>query len=160
MPGSWSVRPTGDGPAPLAREPIGAGDWGRDRSPDDPEPAPFTTIAWRLGHVNEMLIIRADHLTGTHALTRPDFTYQPTAAGALPQYAAGMAAWRAVPAGATEADLDAVGRSTYPYGSDPEVPLIQTAWWMNQELLHHRGELALLRDLYHHTHAGTVPLHP
>jgi hypothetical protein len=41
-----------------------------------------------------------------------------------------------------------VGRSTYPNGSDPDDPFLHTAWWVNQELLHHGAEIALLRDLY------------
>ena len=67
-------------------------------------------------------------------------------------YGAAAAAWREVLTSADDEALDAVGRSTYPYGSDPEVPLLQTVWWMNEELLHHRGEIALLRDLYYHRH--------
>ena len=33
-------------------------------------------------------------------------------------------------------------------GSDPEEPFIDIAWWVNQEVLHHGAEIALLRDLY------------
>lgn len=44
--------------------------------------------------------------------------------------------------------LDQVGRSSYPDGSDPENALIDVVWWVNQELLHHGAEIALLRDLY------------
>lgn len=49
---------------------------------------------------------------------------------------------------ADAAALDQVGRSTYPNGSDPDDPFLDTAWWVNQELLHHGAEIALLRDLY------------
>lgn len=41
-----------------------------------------------------------------------------------------------------------MGRSTHPNGSDPDDPFLHTAWWVNQELLHHGAEIALLRDLY------------
>jgi len=37
---------------------------------------------------------------------------------------------------------------SYPEGSDPEEPFIEIVWWVNQELLHHGAEIALLRDLY------------
>ncbi len=40
-----------------------------------------------------------------------------------------------------------VGRSTHPYGSDPDDCFIDVAWWVNQELLHHSTEIALLRSL-------------
>ena len=44
-----------------------------------------------------------------------------------------------------------VGYSTYPYGSDAEEAFIDIVWWVNQEILHHGGEIALLRDLYRAT---------
>lgn len=152
VPSAWSIRRRSDGPASSALELVGAGDWGRDRSPDSPRPLPFPTIAWRLGHINEMLAIRADHMTGTHSLTRATYQFHGDAAGAIAAYVEAADAWRSVLTGADDAALDAVGLSTYPYGSDPDVPLIQTIWWMNQELLHHGAEIALLRDLYRATH--------
>lgn len=49
----------------------GAGDWGRDTvSGDQPWPPPFTTIAWRMSHLSEMLAMRADCTNGSHSLTR------------------------------------------------------------------------------------------
>jgi hypothetical protein len=35
-----------------------------------------------------------------------------------------------------------------PYGSDAEEMFIDIVWWVNQEVLHHGAEIALLRDLY------------
>ena len=70
------------------------------------------------------------------------------AAGALADFGASAAAWRGALLGADDAALDTVGYSTYPYGSDPEDPFLDTVWWVNQELLHHGAEIALLRDLY------------
>ena len=113
-------------------------------------PPPFTTIAWRLGHLSEMLALRADHLAGSHALTRDDYRFHGDAGGALAAFDDGAGAWRAALMQVDEAGVDAIGRSTYPYGSDPEDPLIETAWWVNQELLHHGAEIAVLRDLYAH----------
>lgn len=49
---------------------------------------------------------------------------------------------------ADDAALDTVGWSDYPNGSDPEDPFLDTVWWVNQEVLHHGAEIALLRDLY------------
>ena len=47
-------------------------------------------------------------------------------------------------------DLDTVGRSAYPGGLDPELPLIDIVWWVSKELLIHSGEAWLVRDLYAH----------
>ena len=149
VPGCWSIRPRSAGPGSGATLLAGAGEWGRDSaSPAHPWPPPFTTIAWRLGHLSEMLALRADHMTGSHALTRDDYRFHGDAAGGIAAFGAGAQAWRQVLAGAGEAVLDLAGRSTYPYGSDPEDPFIGTVWWVNQEVLHHGAEIALLRDLY------------
>src|SRR5919112_6145999 len=48
VPWAWSVRPRGTSDAPVQ---VGAGDLTIDFAMPQPEPAPFTTIAWRLGHI-------------------------------------------------------------------------------------------------------------
>ncbi|MBJ7609508.1 MAG: DinB family protein [Candidatus Dormibacteraeota bacterium] len=145
----WSIRLRAAGPGPGATVLAGAGEWGRDSAGSaDPWPPPFTTIAWRLGHLSEMLTLRADHTIGSHALTRDDYRFSGDAAGGIAAFDTGVAAWRAAMVSADDAALDLVGRSTYPNGSDPEDPFIETVWWVNQELLHHGAEIALLRDLY------------
>jgi hypothetical protein len=153
VPNCWSIRRRSAGPGPGATVLVGAGDWGIDNArPSAPWPPPITTIAWRLGHLGEMLTLRADHTIGSHALTRDDYRFSGDAAGALAAFDSGTGAWRAALVSADDAALDMVGRSTYPNGSDPEDPFIETVWWVNQELLHHGAEIALLRDLYRAQH--------
>lgn len=148
VPGCWSVRRRSDGPGPAASALVGAGPWGRDTAErPHPRPAPLTTIGWRIGHLVEGLELRADHLAGTHRRTRDDVVVHGDAAGATAALTAAAAAWRAALVACGD-DLDAVGTSTFPYGSDPEVPLARTAWWVTQEVLHHGAEIALLRDLH------------
>jgi hypothetical protein len=146
-PGCWSVRPRARGPGPGATTLLGAGEWGLDFAPH-PSPAPLTTIAWRLGHLSALLALRADHTVGSHALTRADYRFQGDVAGALEGFDAGAGAWREALVSADDAALDEVGRCTYPHGSDAEEPFLDIVWWVNQELLHHGAEIALLRDLY------------
>ncbi|MFJ4950466.1 DinB family protein [Streptomyces sp. NPDC088760] len=149
VPGCWSVRRRVDGPGPRATFLAGTGDWGRDAAPyPHPWPPPFTTIAWRLSHLTEMLALRADHTAGSHALTRDDHPVSGDAAGAGAAFDASAAAWRKALLNIDDAALDTVGYCTYPHGSDPEEPFIDIVWWVNQELLHHGAEIALLRDLY------------
>jgi hypothetical protein len=155
VPGCWSVRRRSDGPGPRATLLTGSGEWGRDAAPaPHPVPAPFTTIAWRLSHLSEMLTIRADHTIGGHSLTRDDYHVSGDSADAIAAFDAGATAWREALLSTDETTLDKVGHCTNPHGSDPDDPFIDIVWWVNQELLHHGAEIALLRDLYRAGHAG------
>ncbi|MEU0128030.1 MULTISPECIES: DinB family protein [unclassified Streptomyces] len=149
VPDCWSVRRHSAGPGPGATALTGSGDWGRDTAASPhPSPPPFTTIAWRLSHLSELLALRADHTTGSHGMTRGDYRVAGDAAGAVADFEASADAWRSALVGADDTALDTVGHSTYPYGSDPEDPFVDIVWWVNQELLHHGAEIALLRDLH------------
>ncbi|MGW6745722.1 DinB family protein [Streptomyces sp. NPDC055025] len=149
VPDCWSVRRRSSGPGPRATLLSGAGDWGRDTAPmPHPSPPPFTTIAWRLSHLSEMLTLRADHTAGGHKLTKDDYHSCGDAAGAVAAFHQGATAWRNALLTADDTALDTVGHSTYPHGSDPDDPFVETVWWVNQELLHHGAEIALIRDLW------------
>ncbi|MFJ8146344.1 DinB family protein [Streptomyces sp. NPDC096048] len=153
VPGCWSVRRRADGPGRHATSLAGAGDWGRDAAPHPhPSPPPFTTLAWRLSHLSEMLLLRADHTVGTHRLTRDDYAVSGSAAEAVAAFDTAATAWRNALPHIDDAGLDTVGRCTYPHGSDAEEPFIDIVWWVNQEVLHHGAEIGLVRDLYR---AGT-----
>jgi DinB superfamily len=149
VPGCWSVRRRASGPGFRATVLVGAGDCGRDAAPyPHPSPPPVTTIAWRLSHLSEMLTLRADYTNGSHALTRETYRSSGDVAGAIAAFDEAGRAWRAALLSCDDLALDTVGYSAYPYGSDPEEPFIDIAWWVNQEVLHHGAEIALLRDLY------------
>ncbi|GGX80448.1 DinB family protein [Streptomyces fructofermentans] len=149
VPDCWSVRRRTDGPGARATLLTGTGDWGRDAaSHPHPFPPPFTTIAWRLSHLGEMLSLRADHTVGERRATREGHPVSGDAATAVAAFEADAAAWRKALLSADEAALDTVGHSTYPYGSDAEDPFVDIVWWVNQEVLHHGAEIALIRDLY------------
>ncbi|GAA4935768.1 DinB family protein [Streptomyces coeruleoprunus] len=149
VPGCWSVRERAQGPGPRATELTGAGDWGRDSAAGPhPTPPPFTTIAWRLSHLSELLTVAADHTGRTGTLTRDDYRSSGDAVGAIAAFDAGAEAWRQALSQLDDAALDTVGYCTYPHGSYDEDPFLDIVWWVNQELLHHGAEIALLRDLY------------
>jgi len=155
VPGCWSVRRRADGPGPGATVLRGAGEWGRDSAePEHPYPPPFTTIAWRLSHISEMLALRADYTVGGRDMTSDSYQNSGAAMGAIEAFGAAARAWRDVLLSCDDADLDTVGLSSYPYGSDPEEVFIDIVWWVNQEILHHGAEIALLRDLYKAQAAG------
>jgi hypothetical protein len=149
VPECWSVRRRADGPGPGANLLRGAGDWGRDSAePVPPYPPPFTTIAWRVSHLSEMLAIRADYTAGDRDMTSDSYRNSGDAIGAVQAFSDAAESWRDALTGAGDAALDTVGYSTYPYGSDSGELFIDIVWWVNQEILHHGAEIALLRDLY------------
>jgi len=153
VPGCWTVRRRADGPGPRATWLVGAGEWGRDGyRGKEPYPPPFTTIAWRLSHLTEMLALRADYTTGTRTLTKDTYPISGDADTAIAALAQAVTAWRSTLEATTDAILDTIGYSAYPYGSDPQEVFIDIVWWVNQEVLHHAAEVALLRDLYRATH--------
>jgi len=153
VPNCWSIRPRGQQRTSGSR---GGGAWVLERDTPDPEPPPFTTIAWRLGHLVGTMCLRADHTSGTKTLTHDTYAYPGSAAAALAALAAAGAVWREALTTADDAALDRVGRSTYPSGSDPDDPFLDVVWWENQELLHHGAEIALLRDLYRAAGGATI----
>ena len=82
VPACWSVRRRSEGPGPHATELFGSGEWGLDFAPGV-SPPPFTTIAWRLGHLSALLAVRADHTVGSHTLTRDAYHFSGDVTAAL-----------------------------------------------------------------------------
>jgi hypothetical protein len=146
VPGCWSVRRRGAAASP---NPYGAGEWLLDFDLGHPRPEPFTTIAWRLGHLVSMYVGRWEWTFGSRSIApevATDFT--PSADKALTTLWEQADRFATSVAGMTDEQLDVPGFGQYPYGLDPRLPFISIVWWMNRELIHHSAEVALLRDLY------------
>jgi hypothetical protein len=150
VPNSWTLRRQADGPSPGATRLYGAGEWGLDAAAEHPYPPPFTTIAWRLGHLTEMLTLRTDYTVGARAMGRYEYEYSGSAAGAIAAFETASAGWRSVLTSVDDAALSQYNYCTL--GSDGTEPFIEIVWWVNQEVLAHAAEIALLRDLYREQH--------
>jgi DinB superfamily len=145
-PGCWSIRPRGTGTSPA---PIGTGDLQRDDAPDDPDPAPVTTIAWRIAHVTvECLSMRTVGHFGGPPAHRETWEYTDRAEEALTQLDAAYDAWSAGVASLGDEGLARpVGPAEGPWAESPYADLVLH---INRELIHHAAEICLLRDLYLH----------
>ncbi|WP_432100450.1 DinB family protein [Streptomyces sp. WAC 04229] len=114
-----------------------------------PDEAPFTTLAWRLGHLHSCF---AGQWEWTFGERRQDprglVDFSPSAEVALARFWSLIDRWRADVATVTDEQLDAVGFSQYPYGSDPDDPYISVVAGANLEFIHHMSEIAVLRDLW------------
>ena len=146
MPGCWNVRPRGTSSAPVLG---GSGDYTIDFAYPEPQPAPVTTIAWRLGHilVGVLAARSASHFGGPEA-SYDSWDYAGTADQALAQLDREYARWRdGVAALGAEGMARPCGPAEGPYA---EVPLAALVLHINREMIHHGAEIALLRDLYAH----------
>ncbi|MFA1540081.1 DinB family protein [Actinomadura monticuli] len=148
VPGCWNVRPRGTGSAPVR---AGSGAMTIDFAFPPPDPAPFTTIAWRLAHVivGVLAMRNAAHF-GRAATDYDSFEYAATAGEALAQLDAEYAAWLDGVESLGEAGLARPsGPAEGPYA---EYPLAALVLHINREMVHHLADVCLLRDLYLHTH--------
>ncbi|MEV0828774.1 DinB family protein [Nonomuraea rubra] len=143
----WNLRPRGTSVAPLQG---GTGAMTIEFAAPPPDPAPFTTISWRLGHVivGVLAMRNASHF-GRAPVDYHSFEYAPTAAGALAQLDTEYAAWLAGVESLGEDGLARpCGEAEGPYAEHPMAALVLH---INRELIHHLSEVCLLRDLYLHT---------
>jgi hypothetical protein len=133
-PGCWSIRDRGGVRVPDFEYP-------------EPDPAPLTTIAWRLAHViiGVFGARNASHFGGP-PMDYQSFTYAADAAGALAQLDDVYTTWTTGVAGLDEAGLARpVGPAEGPFAEFPYATLILH---INREAIHHLAEVLLLRDLH------------
>ncbi len=149
VPGAWNVRPRGTGSAPVQ---AGSGDFTIDFAMPEPQPAPVTTIAWRLAHlVVGVLRMRTSAHFGGPATDYESFDYAGTAGEALAQLDEAYAAWLAGVRGwSTDEVWEPCGPAEGPFAKEPRATLVLH---INRELIHHGAEVALLRDLWAAEHA-------
>jgi DinB superfamily len=146
VPDCWSVRPRA---ASKMAEPLGRGEFTLDFVYPGPEPAPVTTIAWRLAHiiVGVFAARNASHF-GALAADWDSFDYAGTAKEALDQLDQQYATWIA---GVRDLGIDGLaepcGPSEGPFAEYPKAALVLH---IHREVIHHGAEIALLRDLYEH----------
>lgn len=146
VPGAWTVRRRGDGR------------WHPDGVFPPPEPAPFTTLAWRVAHLTACYGADRDAaLLGVAPeppVLDPAGAAPGSAGGALDLLERAHARWRAhlvaVPAGSLGQPL---GPAAGPFAQGTRAGF---ALHMIDEFVHHAAEVALLRDLYRATAAGAA----
>ncbi|XVX22195.1 DinB family protein [Actinomycetota bacterium] len=146
----WGVRPRGTSTAPMQ---AGSGDYTIDWGMPEEGAArePFTTIAWRMGHVIVGCLAMRNHSHfGAPAGDYFTWDYAGTAAEALAQLDEQVRVWRDGVAGLGEEGLARpCGEAEGPYAQDP---LGRLVLHINRELIHHGAEISMMRDLYAHMH--------
>ena len=132
----WSVRASGDG-------------FVTDFARPEPDPAPVTTIAWRLVHVSSMLRehgLRAVAFEGGAANHVAPSEVFGTASEARASFDRAVETWKRALATVPEARLlEPLGPEAEAFASDPVASFVEH---IHDEFIHHSAEIALRRDLY------------
>lgn len=142
-PGSWTVRPGGDGR------------WHADWVEPEPDPPPGSTIAWITWHVGWWWGETIARLAGAEPPARAEVTWPGDGTAAVAGLRALRERWIAVLAGLSAADLAAP--APFPWRDRPGRTVAHTVGWVNAELMKNTAELGQLRMLRHAlTGAGAV----
>ena len=136
VPGCWSVRQDQQGV------------WKVDYELPEPDPAPLTTIGWRLVHVATCKIMYHEHAFGPRRLTWDNLEYPHTAADAITLFEEGHKRLKYTLMQLSETDM---GKMVFTNWGE-EWPIYKIFWTMASHDLHHGGEIGCLRDFYRATH--------
>lgn len=129
--GCWSIHPGADGT------------WTADDAWPPPDPAPVTTIAWRMQHI--AIGCFADRARLFFDIGGDD-SLPATADGGLTFLDDTYHRWHDAIAALDSSGIDApLGERGGPFAEEPMGELILH---INREVMHHSAEIALLRDLY------------
>ncbi len=132
VPGCWTVRPTEEGR------------WTLDYAIPDPDPPPFTTIAWRLLHLASCKIMYYEYAFGPEKLTWDTLDFPHTVADAMAWLQEGHAQLKAALNNLSEADLAEMRLTNW----GEQWPTWRIFWTIAAHDLHHGAEISCLRDLY------------
>ncbi|MFF0342999.1 DinB family protein [Kribbella sp. NPDC004875] len=136
--GCWTVRKNANG-------------YVADSSPIPPAPAPFTTLAWRITHIIDILQAERTATWFGHEATGDAPGVPGSAAAAVDALDHAYDVWRQRLAALSQDDLDRpMGDVAGPYADDDGTSF---ALHILDELIHHGAEVGTVRDFYRGTHA-------
>jgi hypothetical protein len=124
------------------------GRWIIDYAWPEPEPSPFTTIAWRLVHVAACKIMYYEYAFGPGKLAWDELDIPHAAGDAIAWLETGHAQLNTALAGLNDAEL----AEMRPTNWDEIWPTWRIFWTMAAHDLQHGGEIGCLRDLYRLKH--------
>jgi hypothetical protein len=134
VPGCWSIREVD-------------GAWQIDWAWPTPDPAPVTTIAWRLAHIGSVALgIRWSSHFGDGSHNLETIAWPSSADQAVTELERFYRLWVSA---VRELDEEALARPVGPKeGQWADEPFAGLVFHLNREVMHHGGEICLLRDLY------------
>lgn len=144
VPDCWSVRPRAEAKTELVG---GSGAYVIEAGFPEPDPAPVTTIAWRMAHLTVTCFgMRNEHHFDGPPMGFMEHEYPATAEDGLSDLDDAYRRWvDGAAALSAEAIEEPVGPAEGPFAEHPYASLILH---INREAIHHSAEILLLRDLY------------
>jgi len=132
------------------------GRWVIDYAMPDPEPPPFTTIAWRLVHLAACKVMYHEYAFGAAQLTWDDLPLPRTAAEATAWLEEGHSRLQGALSGLADADLEEERLTNW----GERWPTWRLFWTLIHHDAHHGAEIGCLRDLYRATRRRRIALVP
>lgn len=131
----------------------------QDLTHREPDPPPFTTIAWRLAHIATIFGERASNHFGDGSFDPVTVPWTGSADDALAVVTAEYTRWCD---GARALGEEGLFRPCDPAeGVYADEPFLTLVLHITREFLHHAAEVMLLRDLYRETvPKGESTMHP
>jgi hypothetical protein len=120
------------------------GAWTYDYDIPPPQPAPLTTIGWRLVHIASCKIIYHEYAFGPGKLTFPELVIPHTAADAIAWLEQGHAQLASALSECTDAALEQPARANW----GELMPTWRIFWILISHDIQHGAEIGCLRDLY------------
>ncbi len=142
--GCWTIRPRRPDERVGSPTCVGRGDYALDDAPEDPDPAPFTTIAWRLGHVIMINRMFSNHLLGPGDLNFDDIEIPNSAEAAAEAWRNSYVEYADPLSAVTDLERDI----EVPWGERKKQSLWHWTLVMLQENVHHLAEVGVVRDLF------------
>ena len=152
VPGCWSLRRRAEATTALA---AGARDTVADFESPEPDPAPFTTIAWRMAHISIGVLGQraANHFGEPGAVEYETTDWPRTAAAGLELLDHHYDAWTS---GVRTLDAVGLSRPCGPLeGPFADYPMAALVLHISREVIHHGAESCIIRDIYRSSHGGT-----
>lgn len=132
-----------------------SGTWAYDYAIPAPNPAPLTTIGWRLVHIASCKIMYYEYAFGQGKLTFPELVIPHTAADALAWLEQGHRLLSAALAQSTSASLAQPARTNW----GELLPTWRIFWILIGHDIQHGAEIGCLRDLYRLQQTGASSQH-
>ena len=129
------------------------GIWTIDYAIPEPDPSPFTTIAWRLVHLASCKIMYHEYAFGPGELSWEELDIPHTATDAIAWLEDGQTRLQAALADLDDADMEQMRLTNW----GEELPTWRIFWALIDHDLQHGAEIGCLRDLYRALNAEQAP---